>query len=308
LQQTPYGFLDKCTRPVCQLERYAAGTAGKTLRPDGKVTVQFYAASLNLLQCSKALLWHAVQAALGNAKSLAHGAPKPVTEAATRRAFEKLVRKSRYMHVSWPPDVERHFDRRDRRYDAAVVKKLDGTVSEGEFMIARHLLFEGHALKAVVAAMLDFGPALAQRKGKRAAAYTAQTLARAAADKDLEKWTAERAAAQKNAQALADSGSDWLQFWRRSVAYAYWACRMTKHSGGLHSWILNIGNTAACCLALGWTDRAVRVREILGLPNPVLDHPLMTTALGTLPPASKPYSDKLLDGMVAQAREEFAEL
>jgi hypothetical protein len=52
----------------------------------------------------------------------------------------------------------------------------------------------------------------------------------------------------------------------------------------------------------------LRVREISGLPNPVLDHPLMTTALGALTPASKPYSDALLDGVVAQAREEFAEL
>jgi hypothetical protein len=42
------------------LERYAAGKAERTLRRDGNATIEFGAASLNLLQCSKALLWHAV--------------------------------------------------------------------------------------------------------------------------------------------------------------------------------------------------------------------------------------------------------
>jgi hypothetical protein len=50
------------------------------------------------------------------------------------------------------------------------------------------------------------------------------------------------------------------------------------------------------------------VREILGLPNPALDHPLMAAAFGTLPGPSEPYRDALLDGVIRQARAEFAEL
>jgi hypothetical protein len=248
-------------------------------------------------------------------------------------------------------------------------------------------------------------------------------MSRAMADKDLKKWTAQRVATQKDAQKMADSGTDWLDFWRRSVAYAYGSCRMMQHCGGVHCWMFEVANTAACCLALGWTDRAVtlfrqlaegiargafidydkktkpffqrrtqffllrmvaqwqdfalpplppqaddeplfsallshwrspdaaalaplllaacdrhthlvlirkespdfhtsdaltyvpfeilavlRVREILGVPNPTLDHPLMSTAFGTLPEPSKPFRDALLDGVMRQAKTEFAEL
>jgi len=409
------------------LKRYAAGKAGKTLRPDGKATIQFRAASLNLLLCSKALLWHAVQAALGTAKPQAQRVAKSVTAAATLKGFEKLVANGKHVHMGTPPAMLVDYfelEKDDPDYDPKIVRELDQEISAAEFAIVCHLLLEGHAPDAIEAALKASAPALATRKGKRAAAYAKETLLRAMADKDLKKWAAKRAAAQKDAQKLADSGTDWLDFWRRSVAYGYGSCRMMQHSGGLQCWILEVANTAACCLALGWTDRAVmlfrqlaegiargafgdydtkktkpffqrrtqffllrmvaewqgiplpplppqaddeplfsallshwrapdaaalaplllaacdrhthlvlirkdspdfhtdgaltyvpfeilavlRIREILGLPNPALDHPLMATAFGTLPGPSAPYRDALLDGVIRQARAEFAEL
>jgi hypothetical protein len=409
------------------LERYAEGKAGKTLRPDGKATIEFGKASLDLLLCSKALLWHAVQAALGNSKPQAQRAAKSVTAAATLKEFEKLVANGKHVHRGTPPAMLVDYfklEKDDPNYDPKIASDLDQEISTAEFRIVVHLLLEGHAPEAIEAAIKESAPALAQRKGKRAAAYAKETLSRAIADEDLKKWTAQRAAAQNDAQQLASSGTDWLDFWRRSVAYAYGSCRMMQHSGGLQYWILEVANTAACCLALGWTDRAVmlfrqlaegiargqfgdydakktkpffqrrtqffllrmvaewqgialptlppqaddellfcallshwrtpdveilapllltacdrhthlalirkdspdfdtsgeltyvpfeilavlRVREILGLSNPALDHPLMATAFGVLPEPGEPYRDALLDGVIRQARSEFPQL
>ncbi|MCS0581897.1 hypothetical protein NX784_09865 [Massilia pinisoli] len=50
------------------------------------------------------------------------------------------------------------------------------------------------------------------------------------------------------------------------------------------------------------------LRRRLGLANPVLDHPLMATPLGRLPTAAPPYTDEVLDGVVARARLEDASL
>lgn len=52
----------------------------------------------------------------------------------------------------------------------------------------------------------------------------------------------------------------------------------------------------------------MKLRELHGLPNPVLDHVLMNTPLGRLPSSTAPYTDKLLDGVLAQARCEFFDL
>jgi hypothetical protein len=51
----------------------------------------------------------------------------------------------------------------------------------------------------------------------------------------------------------------------------------------------------------------LRLREALGLANPVLVHPLLATPLGTLPPVTPLSSDELLDAVLAQARREIAE-
>lgn len=48
-----------------------------------------------------------------------------------------------------------------------------------------------------------------------------------------------------------------------------------------------------------------RLRELIGLSNPVLDHPLMKTPLAQLPPVSEPYVDELLTGILSHARQEF---
>ena len=48
----------------------------------------------------------------------------------------------------------------------------------------------------------------------------------------------------------------------------------------------------------------LRLREHEGLPNPRLEHPLLATALGELAPLTHPYSDDLLEGVLAQARRQ----
>ncbi len=49
----------------------------------------------------------------------------------------------------------------------------------------------------------------------------------------------------------------------------------------------------------------LRLRESAGLPNPALDHPLMQTALGRLPPLTAPYSDDFLKPVLAQMDREM---
>lgn len=51
----------------------------------------------------------------------------------------------------------------------------------------------------------------------------------------------------------------------------------------------------------------LRLRELLNLQNPNLEHPLLATPLGLLPPISDQYSDPLLDGVLVQARRERSE-
>jgi hypothetical protein len=43
----------------------------------------------------------------------------------------------------------------------------------------------------------------------------------------------------------------------------------------------------------------LRLRESMELPNPELDHPLMKTALARLEPITAPYTDALLDSVLA---------
>ena len=51
-----------------------------------------------------------------------------------------------------------------------------------------------------------------------------------------------------------------------------------------------------------------RLRQLRGLSNPVLDHPLMSTPIGALPKVTEFYSDELLEGVVKQARLEYRHL
>jgi hypothetical protein len=52
----------------------------------------------------------------------------------------------------------------------------------------------------------------------------------------------------------------------------------------------------------------LRLRLRLGLSNPVLDHPLLSTPLGVLPPETPPYCDGLLAAVLAQGRREMPDL
>jgi hypothetical protein len=51
-----------------------------------------------------------------------------------------------------------------------------------------------------------------------------------------------------------------------------------------------------------------KVRELKGLANPVLDHPLAATPLGQLPAQVPLYSDELLEGILAQMRTAYPDL
>ena len=53
-------------------------------------------------------------------------------------------------------------------------------------------------------------------------------------------------------------------------------------------------------LILAW----FRLRESLGLSNPVIDHPLMRPHYACLPPPQPFYTDDLLDGVIAHLRKE----
>lgn len=52
----------------------------------------------------------------------------------------------------------------------------------------------------------------------------------------------------------------------------------------------------------------LRLRQTLGLPNPELDHVIMNTPLGKLMEPTEPYTDELIEGVVARACLEFPEL
>lgn len=104
----------------------------------------------------------------------------------------------------------------------------------------------------------------------------------------------------------------------------------------------DIGFAAGRCLALGWTQGAIRLARLSfdllnqprgmqqpvefnvshkptqnfvlrlrneeGLPNAELDHPLMAQPLAGLPMAPPPYSDPLLDRVLARIRAEWPEV
>lgn len=50
------------------------------------------------------------------------------------------------------------------------------------------------------------------------------------------------------------------------------------------------------------------LRKLQGLDNPVLDHPLLATPIGTLPDIVPKYSDEVLEAVLNQARKERPEL
>lgn len=52
----------------------------------------------------------------------------------------------------------------------------------------------------------------------------------------------------------------------------------------------------------------MKLRQLQGLQNPVLDHMLMNTVLGKLPEPVVPYSDALLEGVIARARLTYPDL
>jgi hypothetical protein len=52
----------------------------------------------------------------------------------------------------------------------------------------------------------------------------------------------------------------------------------------------------------------LRLRELIGLENPKLDHPLMNSPLGVLPPPQPWYTDELLDNFEAVLRKDLPQM
>jgi hypothetical protein len=52
----------------------------------------------------------------------------------------------------------------------------------------------------------------------------------------------------------------------------------------------------------------LRLRELIGLENPKLDHPLMNSPLGVLPPPQPWYTDELLDNFEAILRKDLPQM
>jgi hypothetical protein len=52
----------------------------------------------------------------------------------------------------------------------------------------------------------------------------------------------------------------------------------------------------------------LRLRELIGLQNPKLDHPLMNSPLGVLPPPQPWYTDELLDNFEAILRKDLPQM
>jgi hypothetical protein len=256
-----------------QLEDYAAGKGDTTLRDNSDVTLGFIYGRQSLFRCSLALRWHVVQMALGGATAKDKGKNAKVPNLkATEREFEKLVEGGQHVHMQIPPALNaRDFkEALDPQYEGKYAEQIDAEVSRAEFDIVRHLLFKGHAPENVHQAFIALAPELAARKGNDAATYVTDTMQRAAADPELQKWREDKRAAQADAAALQrEVGKDWPALRRRSVAYDYWSCRMAAHSGGPYDyWFDNVVGTATDCLVLGWEKEAVslfqQVREHLG--------------------------------------------
>jgi hypothetical protein len=255
------------------LERYAAGKAGATLCQNGQFTTEFASARQSLFECSLALLWHAVQTALGGA--IAQAKEKKVkipTLKVTEREFAKLVEGGKHVHMQIPPALNaRDFQKRlEPGFEGKYAEQVDAEISRAEFDIVRHLLLNNHAPEQIQQAFLTFSPELAARKGEGAVTYVADTLQRAATDPLLHEWREQNRPAQVDVDRAAFQrtiGKDWLAPLRRSVAYDYWSCRMAAHCGGRWNyWFDNIVGTATNCLVLGWE------KEALGLFQQVRTH------------------------------------
>ena len=247
---------------VPRLEQYAAGNGDATLRVNSNVTLGFIYARQSLFKCSLALRWHAVQMALGGTTATGKDKNAKVPNLkTTEREFAKLVEGGKHVHMQIPPALNaRDFKAAlDPQYEGKYAEQIDAEVSRAEFVIVRHLLFKGHAPEHVQQAFLALAPELAARKGNDAASYITDTMQRADADPELQKWREDERAAQADAAALLrEVGRDWPALRCRSVAYNYWSCRMAAHSGGPYDyWIDSIVGTATDCLVLGWEKEAV---------------------------------------------------
>lgn len=256
---------------VPYLERYADGKGDTTLRYNSNVTLGFIYARQSLFRCSLALRWHAVQMALGGttATGKEKNARIPSLET-TEREFQKLVEGGEQIHMQIPPALNAQDFKKalEPGFQGKYPEQIDAEVSRAEFDIVRHLLFKGHTPENVQHTFLAWAPELAARKGKDAQAYVADTMQRAVADPEFQKWREDQQSAQAGAVALQHAvGKDWQAVWRRAVAYNYWSCRMAAHSGGSHDyWFDNVVNTAADCLVLGWE------KEATGLFQQVREH------------------------------------
>ncbi|KQX26546.1 hypothetical protein [Variovorax sp. Root434] len=248
---------------LARLRRYAQEGAGFPYA-SAKDGYDYRFAQRDLDRCAWSIRWHAIQMALDTSGGKKKKAKTPPRDAAAAVAyFQYLVDKGhpvhgqKHMMLALRSCFEDHPE--TSMTDPAYAAKLDGEVSEAEYRIVRHMLLEGYAAPDIRTAMLGHAPFLAARKSSGGKAYVLETVTRADADPQLHEWRAEQAAATEGADAFrASLSGDWQRAWRQSVAYEYWSCRMAEH-GDLPLLLDTVCCATANCIALGWTDWALKL-------------------------------------------------
>jgi len=287
---------------LARLRRYAKEGSGF---PHGgaKDGYTYSFAQSDLDRCAWSIRWHAIQMALDTSGGRKKKEKAPPRDAAAALAdFQYLVEKGhpvhgeKHMMLALRSCFEEHPE--TPATDPAYAAKLDDRVSEAESRIVRHMLLEGYAAPDIEAAMLAHAPFLAARKGADGAAYVAATLARVEADAQLHEWRAERASATEGADAFrASLGGDWRRAWRQSVAYEYWSCRMAEH-GTLPLVLDTVCCAIANCMALGWTDWALK------LANAARQR-LATSAFEDYDAGKRPFNQRRLQYFVLRLVESW---
>lgn len=105
--------------------------------------------------------------------------------------------------------------------------------------------------------------------------------------------------------ALADLAEHWrLEDLSAHDDQLIWMCDYYTHRTGWkgedYGEFTNSLHTRTPCIVLAW----FRLRESLGLKNPIIDHPLMKPRHAQLPPAWSFYDDEVIQKMLARLRRE----
>jgi hypothetical protein len=275
-------------RKLANLQRYAAegeGFAYGTFSDGKPIEFRFSSAFLELVGVYWVTRWHAVQAALGGAADW----------------HAQWQRSAAYGYWAYRMDLEKGRDRTPRSLKNMVSSLADCLVlgwQEWAVDLARRVL-DGLDRKGV---FFNGQTQMFSDYQERAHPRTQVFVLRLIADwqgwpqRDWPKWAFD----EPIFNAL-------VEHWRTPDANALQplliaACDRHTHesrSGGSAKYDIESDGF--------WYDpfevlAVMKLRQLLGLENPVVDHLLMNTPLGKLPEPVAPYSDALLEGVIARVR------